>query len=463
MKTELPNFTDQVIENRIIETLIRDGVEAYEEISDIISEEDFYSHGFKQCYKVLQKHFDNEDRTVDRALLANEIKAGDLDADLPSLQEIETWRTLDINTSNVVDFAKSLKSLSQSRYIKNIVKSMCDAVIDNQNLPPKALKEEITRRFFKIEDIQTQDNYLHDLKQSIVETYVNSGKHELDQPFPTGFTHLDNALQGGFQPKSFNVIGARTGMGKSILANQIILNMIMPKIITKPFLLFSLEMDHVEVAERNLSYLGNLPIKELREGHIQPAQHKLIQSGLKEYWGANPDGSPRVLLCDKPDLTIKDLESYVFKVAKRYGGVGGICVDYLQFMSINPRQTPAQAYGDIAKALKSMAEIYKIPVIAVCQLNRDADKGNSEEPKASDIKDSGMIEQTANTVTIIKESKERGLRRIYLVKNRIGDKVAFETGFYGEYSRFDTNGSIIKVEKQNNTNDKGNKYGYGQR
>jgi hypothetical protein len=74
-----------------------------------------------------------------------------------------------------------------------------------------------------------------------------------------------------------------------------------------------------------------------------------------------------------------------------------------------------------------------------------------------------MIEQTANTVTIIKESKERGLRRIYLVKNRIGDKVAFETGFYGEYSRFDTNGSIIKVEKQNNTNDKGNKYGYGQR
>jgi replicative DNA helicase len=68
--------------------------------------------------------------------------------------------------------------------------------------------------------------------------------------------------------------------------------------------------------------------------------------------------------------------------------------------------TNAQRIGEITKALKLAAKRCGIPIVLLCQLNREKDKGASREPKLTDLRDSGEIEQDADVVLMLDQEKK---------------------------------------------------------
>jgi len=81
-----------------------------------------------------------------------------------------------------------------------------------------------------------------------------------------------------------------------------------------------------------------------------------------------------------------------------------LVIDYLGLMDdCKPGQgeTKAQAVGTVTKALKRLALELQIVVICISQLNRQSVNEGNREPRLSDLRDSGDIEQDADRVIFI--------------------------------------------------------------
>ena len=195
MNLELKNYANQIIEQRIIETLLRDGIDAYEEISDIISEDDFDSSGYRAAFRILQNNFEVlGNRSYDRGLLVSDLKKENPDFDLFDINAVEAWADLKINTSNIYDFALSLKESSRNREICNVIRKVVD--IANDKIPSGTKKAEILKL---VQDLNnpTEDEYLQDAQQ-VAKAYIERLKTgDVEEKFPTGFPLLDEAFNGG--------------------------------------------------------------------------------------------------------------------------------------------------------------------------------------------------------------------------------------------------------------------------
>ena len=435
-------FTVHIIENRIIESLIRDGIRAYEQISGFISENDFQHPVFKKCYQILKSHFDNEERIIDRGLLMSELQKTDLDLNLFDVKEVEKWADLQIYTSNIRDFGLSLKETAQKNNIDTVLFEMRDFLHKNSGKPSQSLLGEIRNIFSKIENLETQtilsdainvsNDYFHQIEEGKTEKKIS-----------TGFVLLDQALKGGYTNGSLNMIGARPSVGKSLLALQIVHNILKNEKDLKPILFFSLEMGKYEIISRSFSYFARADIEEIEQQKLSPEQYRNLIVGVKDHY-SHEDADPRLLICDESLLTIEKLKDVAIEQFKKFSGLGAIVLDYLQLIDLDTKkQNLTTAMGYVTRSLKILASKCNCPVIALSQLNREAEK--SVIPKLSDFRDSGNIESDANTAVIIrKDETDETSREIHLLKNRGGSLVKFKVPFYGKYSCFDLYGVDIK-------------------
>jgi replicative DNA helicase len=74
--------------------------------------------------------------------------------------------------------------------------------------------------------------------------------------------------------------------------------------------------------------------------------------------------------------------------------------------------------GEISRQCKEMAKELNVPVIVLAQLNRDIEKGGEREPRLSDLRDSGEIEQDADIVAFVQKDKQDGISRLIVAKHR---------------------------------------------
>jgi len=101
-------------------------------------------------------------------------------------------------------------------------------------------------------------------------------------------------------------------------------------------------------------------------------------------------------------------------------------------------------FGEISRAIKNLAKELKVPILALAQLNRDVEKRN-DEPKPSDLRESGNLEQDADCIMFIHdppaqegvEETNLNIREIIIAKNRGGEgNVKLKFAWFGEYTKF---------------------------
>jgi replicative DNA helicase len=253
----------------------------------------------------------------------------------------------------------------------------------------------------------------------------------------SGFTLFDKQCSG-LHPGDLYIVAARPGMGKSSLALNMAINVARPR--------------QVDVSgARLLSSEARVDMQKIRSGRMQ-----------REDWNKLTDAAARLgrlplWLDDTPALTLLDLRAKIRRLQAEIsrGGdsstpakkLGLVVIDYLQLMQgRRDAGSREQEISEISRGLKGLAKEMGVPVIALSQLNRAVETRTSKDkrPQLSDLRESGAIEQDADTIIFIyrdeyyfRDSPDKGVAELIIAKQRNGPTGKVMVKFTSEYTRFD--------------------------
>ena len=249
---------------------------------------------------------------------------------------------------------------------------------------------------------------------------------------PTGFAKLDT-YTSGFQDSELIIIGARPSIGKTALALSMIQNIACEKHIPCGF--FSLEMPYESIGMRLLAQEARVPMNKIRSGMLKIDDVKKIQDAAGRWFEAP------LYTVDTPNMKLLDLRAVARRMVKNQG-VKIIFIDYIGLISTDDPTAPVfEQVSLISKSLKALARELSIPIVALCQVARDAE---GQEPNLAQLRGSGSIEQDADVVMFlhrdrIKDGDSIAAQdaKIILAKQRNGACGDIPIMFLPSYSKFE--------------------------
>lgn len=212
---------------------------------------------------------------------------------------------------------------------------------------------------------------------------------------PSGLADLD-VLTTGMHPGELHIVAGRPGMGKSGFATNLLLSAGASAALDGGSVAtFSLEMPRTDLAMRLLAADGNLNVKLVRSA-------RLSRDAMAEFVQACGRVSDMPIYeCDDAGLTIGSIRSLALRQHARKP-VRLVVVDYLQLMeSMERGMSRENAIADASRGLKRLAKELGCPVVALAQLNRKCEDRPDKRPVKSDLRDSGSIEQDADTICLL--------------------------------------------------------------
>lgn len=209
----------------------------------------------------------------------------------------------------------------------------------------------------------------------------------------TGFAdidHITNGLSGG----QMVIIAARPGVGKSTLAVDFMRHASIRNGI--PTLIFSLEMSKEELGLRIISAEAEVLTGSLKRGALSQDDLAKVERADEVFQNAP------LFISDSAEMTMVDIQAQAKLMVAKHG-IKMIVVDYLQLLTSGTRtESRQQEVSEFSRKLKLMAKALDVPVVAISQLNRGVEhRGEDALPKASDLRESGSLEQDADIIMLI--------------------------------------------------------------
>ena len=304
----------------------------------------------------------------------------------------------------LMQLAGAVPSAANAEYHAEIVreKSILRKLIENANLTIKEAMEpsaesvdvlqNAEKNIFALAEKQTRDS-LHQVKPLLESVLQKITERKKDiSGLNTGFASL-NKITGGLQKSDLIVLAARPGVGKTSFALSLAVNAAVDNDYKVAF--FSLEMGGEQLVQRILSIKSQVGLQNLRTGYLTGSDMSNIQMV------SGPIAESHFFIDDNSDLGISELMSKTRKLKSLEGGLDLVIVDYLQLMRTGKEENRSVAIGAISRGLKILAKDLQIPIIALAQLNRKVEEKGREEPKLSDLRESGSIEQDADMVWFV--------------------------------------------------------------
>jgi len=246
---------------------------------------------------------------------------------------------------------------------------------------------------------------------------------------PTPWADL-NHLLGGWRPGALYVVGARPGVGKSLIALGAAVGLAQHGHVA----FNSLEMGRREVHERLLASVGEVDLGRLsrrrltEEDWSRIARHRAQIQALP------------LSIDDRTSVTTTDVKSHARTVSRR-GHLAGVVVDYLQLMSTprGDKRPRHEVVAEMSRALKVLAKDLEVPVIALSQLNRASEARSDRRPTLADLRESGALEQDSDVVLLLHvEENDPSTMHVAVAKNRQGATGAVQLTRRGHYARVDS-------------------------
>ena len=424
---------DVGVEKALLALCMRNERSVIEIVGGGLDESDFSDSRNAQIYNAVIALF-YENRKVDRFSVTDFMeKAGTLDRAGGMMYVYSVAEEAAVR-SNLQTYLDSIRERSERRKLISRVDEVRSKVLSGKLETGRAIDYAINSisELKRPEDVKGFESLKPILKRTVanitteIETKGDGGKVK------TGFRKLDNML-GGLRPGSLNILAARPGMGKTALAVNIASNVAANG---TPVAIFSLEMSKEELGNRLLSSCMDKPVNQIlfsknlsdrERGQLDAALQKL--SDFPIIVDDNSNSNP---------VTMKSKLTELFANPETKPGL--IIIDYLQLITMpgyNGRSRNEEVTA-ISRSLKVLAKDFEVPIIALSQLSRGAAQRDDHTPQLSDLRESGAIEQDADTVMFIdrpdyykkKEEGESGNADrnsdivedayIYLEKNRHG-------------------------------------------
>jgi len=269
-------------------------------------------------------------------------------------------------------------------------------------------------RITKIEESLKNLKHASELSSKVKEEIFNrTGEIE----YPTGLTQLDNMLWG-LHKKEVTVIGARTSMGKTVMAIHLAKELADANCTV---LYLTLEMGAIQICERlvtNICEFNNIKLREGEDLYILEERISLFENWAK-----------------RVDLYIDDQSGYhidkLFEAVKRCQP-DFVIIDYIQMISTLEFNNKLHAIEDFVKEIKKMGEARNFGTILISQINREG----VDRPYMHHLKHAGILEEHPDTVLLLHWDSFGGRYTIFVEKQRHGIVGKVEVKFEPQFNRF---------------------------
>jgi replicative DNA helicase len=252
------------------------------------------------------------------------------------------------------------------------------------------------------------------------ETFEQQGSKPLG--LQTGISKLDQFL-GGLHPSDMCIVGARPGVGKTSFGITVMLNAA-KRGLKVGFI--STEMAVDQIAYRVAAQLAKIDSKRFRKADFDDQDWARVTASVCTVSDFD------IRICDKSVMRVSDVMLQC-RAWDLDGGIDLVIVDYLtRIKPDKPSGTQNLDVGEIATQMKNLARDLKIPVIVLAQLNRQSANRSNAKPRMSDLRDSGIIEQEADSILLLHRADAGDEKESWIIidKNRHGEcvdaKVEFE-------------------------------------
>jgi replicative DNA helicase len=401
------------------------------ELIDILTADDFYLEAHKKTFQVIIKNYKTTaiDIVTIGALFGDELnKVGGITFIAALVDDIPS-------AANIVYYAKIVKENSIRRRLLDTAYQITELAYG-----PDDLKEVIEKSQKSVMAINplSQCNTIKSAKDVVKSTFeqieTRNKKGGL-VGLSTGIADLDDAT-GGLHPGDLTIIAGRPGMGKTVMADNIAHYCGMRG---DASLIFSIEMPNEALMIRMLSSMTKIENRNLRKGYVQSVDWpKLVDASSRI-------GGSQIYFDDSPMITPQELRIRARKAKADYD-IKLLVLDYIQLMQPSSRgRSREQEVSEISSTLKGIARELSIAVIGVSQLNRELEKRPDKRPTMADLRESGAIEQDADTILFIyrdeiyhkaEDNPEKGIAEIGIGKNRNGQITTIKCVFSDKYQKF---------------------------
>jgi len=297
-------------------------------------------------------------------------------------------------------------------FVESNIPYICQKVIDESRVRDIADFAEYMQLSTQDPE-KTYDRLYNDIHERIINLVIDHSGEEIYTPkdlCESIFKELENrqegviegvkshiepvdSLLGAFPNSGLIILASRPSFGKTQLALQISADNCMKGM---PVLFFSLEMSEREIIQRLISRTAQINLKKISMEKLTKDELEKVKDSLEQI------SSMPLYFKSLSSLSVAELRAKAKRVnMQTNGSLGLIVVDYIQLMSGDESKSRNDIVGSFSRGMKQLAMEMHIPVLGLCQLNRDPEKRTDKRPMLADLRESGNIESDANIVMFL--------------------------------------------------------------
>lgn len=356
---------------------------------DKLSDNDFSDELCKAVFSTI-KQMHEANKEIDVIQVASNFKNNVFGVNM--LSELTGMTDKVDTTSSMKGYYKSLKLLTARREVikssMEIIKKAQDGFYED----PTQLKNEAVGM---LENINIYTEIKNECSMVAIMSNVLDDIDKLhnstnEKNLSYGLADLD-AITAGLHSEELTIIAARPGVGKTSIVLQIATHLAKNN---NKVVLFSREMSSTSLGKRIISNYTGI------NGHKLRLCKSLLDTELENISLAAADASNLSLEIDDKTATIQGINSYC-KELKEHNKLDVVIIDYLGLLQTTKKADSRRAeIESITRQLKEMAGNFDIPIVLLCQLNRETAQ-QDKEPALHNLRESGSIEQDADNVILL--------------------------------------------------------------
>ena len=403
---------------------------------EVLKEDDFYREDNKAIYSAILSLYSRSEPIDIITVKAELVEAGNFER----IGGLEYLAELPDRVPTTANVEKYIKIVSEKATLRSLIQTSNELIAlgydeseDVDNIMDMAEK-----KVFDLSQKKSVKGYSA-LKDVLVGSFAELEKLYNQKGnvtgITTGFIDLDNKT-AGLHNSDLIIIAARPAMGKSAFAINIATNAAVKANV--PVVIFNLEMSKEQVGNRILCSEAMVDSNKIRTGQIEDEDWMKLATTLGELSEAP------IYIDDTPGISIMEIRAKCRKL-KIEKNIGLIVIDYLQLIQGTGKKNASreQEISEISRSLKILAKELDVPVIALSQLSRTAEKRDDKRPMLSDLRESGAIEQDADIVMFLyrddyynEDTEKKNVAEVILAKHRGGSTGTVELAWMPSFTKF---------------------------
>ena len=400
----------------------------------ILKPDDFYLQQNREIFETIYTMF-NYSQTIDPVTVLDKLKELGYYHD-NSRDYILQLMEITPTAANAVRYARIVREKAMLRGLDQAASDITEMVHEGVGTPAEML-ETAEKKIFALRKGENGDSLEHigTVLHRVFDNLAELAQSDSNIPgLSTGMRDLDTKING-LNKSDLLLVAARPAMGNSAFALNIALNV--ARTYKKTVAMFNLEMSREQLVMRLLANESWVDSKKLATGKLTDEEWSKISLGAAAL------SQTDIRIDDNPSITVAEMNAKL----RRLDNLGLVIIDYLQLMQSSgygkANENRVQVVGDISRSLKIMAKELNVPVLCLSQLSRAVESRQDKRPIMSDLRESGAIEQDADSVMFLyrdeyynENTEDKGVAECIVSKNRHGETGTVKLQWIAQYQCF---------------------------